>query len=166
MPGRLDEVRDEGGGKAMIRAHPVKETIGYTLAKVCRAHRGNVGELLTEVGLHVGQEMVLIELWEQDGLRGGELAERLGVEPPTVTKMLRRLETCGLVGRRQDSEDARSFRVYLTREGSSLEGSVARTWERVEEKAFAGMNVGEKRNLHRLLAKVRANLDPNFVKER
>ena len=159
-------MRDEGGGKAMIRAHPVKETIGYTLAKVCRAHRGNVGELLAEVGLHVGQEMVLIELWEQDGLRGGELAERLGVEPPTVTKMLRRLETCGLVERRQDSEDARSFRVYLTREGSSLEGSVARTWERVEEKAFAGMSVGEKRNLHRLLAKVRANLDPNFAKER
>jgi DNA-binding MarR family transcriptional regulator len=156
----------EEGGRGMIQAHPVKETMSFTLAKVCRAHRGNVGELLAEVGLHVGQEMVLIELWEQDGLRGGELADKLGVEPPTVTKMLRRLETCGLVERRQDSEDARSFRVYLTSEGSSLEGPVARCWERVEEKAFAGMSVGEKRNLHRLLTKVRANLDPNFATKR
>ena len=147
----------------MIQAHPVKEMTGYTLAKVCRAHRGSVGELLAEVGLHVGQEMVLIELWEQDGLRGGELAGRLGVEPPTVTKMLRRLETCGLVERRQESGDARSFRVYLTSEGSSLEGSVARCWETVEERAFAGMSAGEKRNLHLLLTKVRANLDPNFA---
>jgi MarR family transcriptional regulator, organic hydroperoxide resistance regulator len=145
----------------VIRAHPIRESTGYVLAKVCRAHRANVGEILAEVGLHVGQEMVLIELWEQDGLRGGELAERLGVEPPTVTKMLRRLEKCGLVERRQDPQDARSFRVYLTREGRSLQEPVARCWERTEEKALAGMSPGERENLHRLLTKVRANLDPS-----
>jgi MarR family transcriptional regulator, organic hydroperoxide resistance regulator len=147
----------------VIRTNSVKESTGYALAKVCKAHRGNVGELLSEVGLHVGQEMVVIELFEQDGLRGGELAERLGVEPPTVTKMLRRLERCGLVERRRDPQDARSFRVYLTEEGRELEGSVARCWERVEERTFAGMSVGERRNFHRLLTKVRANLDPNFA---
>ncbi|MDP8949348.1 MAG: MarR family transcriptional regulator [Actinomycetota bacterium] len=146
----------------MIRARSVKETPGYALAKVGRAHRGNVGELLAEVGLHVGQEMVLIELWREDGLRGGELAERLGVEPPTVTKMLRRLERCGVVRRRQDPDDARSFRVYLTDEGRSLEEPVARCWERVEEKTFAGMSAGERETFHRLLTKVRVNLDPGF----
>jgi DNA-binding MarR family transcriptional regulator len=146
----------------MIRARSIKETTSYTLAKVCRAHRGSVGDLLAEIGLHVGQEMVLIELWEQDGLRGGELAERLGVEPPTVTKMLRRLENCGLVTRRQDPEDARSFRVYLTSEGRSLEGPVHRCWESAEEEILAGMSAGERRTFHRLLTKVRANLDPDF----
>jgi MarR family transcriptional regulator, organic hydroperoxide resistance regulator len=146
----------------MIRAPLIKETTGFTLAKVGRAHRGSVGELLAEVGLHVGQEMVLIELWGEDGLRGGELAERLGVEPPTVTKMLRRLEHCGLVSRRQDPEDARSFRVYLTDEGRSLEEPVVRCWERVEEKTLAGMSAGERRTFHQLLTKVRTNLDPGF----
>ncbi len=146
----------------MIRVRAIEESTGFTLAKLCRAHRGNVGELLAEVGLHVGQEMVLIELWREDGLRGGELAERLGVEPPTVTKMLRRLEGCGLVRRRQDPEDARSFRVYLTDEGRSLEEPVTRCWERVDEKTLAGMSAGERRTLHRLLTKVRANLDPRF----
>ncbi len=138
----------------------IEESTGFTLAKVCRAHRGNVGELLAEVGLHVGQEMVLIELWREDGLRGGELAERLGVEPPTVTKMLRRLERCGLVSRRRDPEDARSFRVYLTDEGRSLEEPVARCWESADEKTLAGMSAAERRTFHRLLTKVRANLDP------
>lgn len=146
----------------MIRSHPVKETTGYALAKVCKAHRGNVGEQLSEVGLHPGQEMVLIELWESDGLRGGELAERLGVEPPTVTKMLRRLERCGLVERCQDPQDARSFRAYLTDEGRSLEESLTRIWERVEERTFAGMSREERRSFHRLLEKVRANIDQNF----
>jgi MarR family transcriptional regulator, organic hydroperoxide resistance regulator len=140
----------------------MKETTGYTLAKVCRAYRANVGEILAEVGLHVGQEMVLIELWQQDGLRGGELAERLGVEQPTITKMVRRLEGCGLVTRSRDAEDARCFRVYLTDEGRSLEAPVARCRERAEEKTFAGMSAGERRTFHRLLMKVRANLDPGF----
>jgi DNA-binding MarR family transcriptional regulator len=146
----------------MIRARSIEDRTGFTLAKVCRAHRGNVGELLAEVGLHVGQEMVLIELWKDDGLRGVELAGRLGVEPPTVTKMLRHLERCGLVSRRQDPDDARSFRVYLTDEGRSLEGPVVRCWERVEEKILAGMSAGERRTFHRLLTKVRANLDPHL----
>jgi MarR family transcriptional regulator, organic hydroperoxide resistance regulator len=147
----------------VIRARPpIRETTSFALAKVCRAHRGNVGASLAEVGLHVGQEMVLVELWDEDGLRGGDLAARLGVEPPTVTKMLGRLERCGLVERRQDQEDARSFRVYLTDEGRSLEERVAVCWERVEERLLAGMSVGERRSLDQLLARVRANMDPSF----
>ena len=58
--------------------------------------------------------MALVELWQDDGLRCGDLADRLGVEPPTVTRTLRRLESCGLVERRADPEDARSLRVYLS----------------------------------------------------
>ena len=121
-------------------AHPVKGTTGFALAKVCRAHRGNVGGMLAEFGLHVGQDMVLIELWQNDGLRGGELACRLGVEPPTVTKMLRRLEDSGLVERRPDPADARSFRVYLTDGGRALEDPVLGRWERAEERTFAALD--------------------------
>ena len=100
------------------RTHPLRLNTSFALAKVCRAHRAHVGELLAEHGLHVGQEMVLVELWHDNGLRGGDLAERLGVEHPTITKMLRRLEACGLVERRADPEDARSLRVYLTESGT------------------------------------------------
>lgn len=147
----------------MIEARSVKRSTGYALARVCKAHRANVGELLAGLGLHVGQEMILMELWQDDGLRGGELARRLGVEPPTITKMLRRLEGCGLVERRPDPQDARSFRVRLTREGRSLEGPVARCWKAAEEKTLSGMSAGERRELHRLLTKARANLDPAFA---
>jgi len=131
------------------------------LARVCKAHRGNVGGMLAEFGLHVGQEMVLIELWQADGLRGGELACRLGVEPPTVTKMLRRLENLGLVERRPDPADARSFRVHLTEEGRALEDAVSRCWRRAEEKTLGGLDPSERRELGSLLAKVRAGLGAN-----
>ena len=148
----------ESGAEAL---HPVKGMTGYALAKVCRAHRGNVGGMLAEFGLHVGQEMVLIELWQADGLRGGELACRLGVEPPTVTKMLRRLENFGLVERHPDPADARSFRAHLTPEGRALEGPVSRCFERAEEKTLAGLDPSERRELARLLAKMRAGPEAN-----
>ncbi|QIN82570.1 MarR family transcriptional regulator [Rubrobacter tropicus] len=147
-----------GVGRAVAANHPVKERVGFGLAKVCKAHRGNVAGLLAEFGLHVGQEMVLIELWQNDGLRGGELACRLGVEPPTVTKMLRRLEGMGLIERRPDPADARSFRVYLTGPGRALEEPVLGCWERAEEKTFAGLDPAERREFGRLLAKVRSGL--------
>jgi DNA-binding MarR family transcriptional regulator len=143
-------------------AHPVRQNTSFALAKVCRAHRAYVGELLSEHGLHVGQEMVLVELWEDDGLRGGELADRLCVEPPTITKMLRRLEACGLVERRADPEDARSVRVYLTGRGRSLEDPVLRCWERAEQKMLAGMDDTERQTFRKLLDRVRSSLDPEF----
>jgi MarR family transcriptional regulator, organic hydroperoxide resistance regulator len=49
--------------------------------------------------------------------------------------------------------------VYLTGKGRSLEDPLARCWERVEEKTFAGMSFGERRTFRRLLAKVRSNID-------
>ena len=139
----------------------VEEAIGYLLAKVCRAHRAGVGSVLARIGLHVGQEMVLLELWKKDGLRGGELAERLGVEPPTVTRMLKRMEACGFVERQQDPVDARSFRVYLTEKGRALEGPVARIWEEIEEKTLQGISPEETLALRRLLARIRQNLGSN-----
>ena len=133
-------------------------TAGFALAKSCKAHRTSVGAALAEVGLHVGQEMVLVELWKEDGLKGGELASRLGVEPPTVSRMLGRLEGCGLLERRRDPEDARSFRVCLTQRGRDLEGPVEELWQRVEDRAFEGMSEEEKLCLKGLLARVRENL--------
>ncbi len=139
-------------------ARSIEETTGYLLAKVCRAHRGNVGALLSGVGLHVGQEMVLLELWKEDGLKGGELADRLGVEPPTVTRTIRRMESCGFVERRPDPADARSYRVHLTEKGHALEEPVARIWEEAENKALQNISPEEALVLRRLLARLRENL--------
>ena len=149
-------------GATSVGVHPTREYTSFVLAKVCKAHRAYVDALLDEHGLHVGQEMVLLELWQEDGLRARELAVRLGVEPPTVTKMLRRLERCGLVERCQDPADARSFRIHLTEKGRALEEPVARCWAQTEQTALAGLSAGERRTFRKLLSRVRNNLDPGF----
>ena len=136
----------------------IRETTGYLLARVCKAHRGSVGDALAEVGLHVGQEMVLLHLWQRDGLTPSELAEALGVEPPTVTNMLSRMERAGLLKRCRDPEDARCTRVYLTEQGRELREPVERCWEAVEEHALSGVTAEEEALLRDLLVRLHDNL--------
>jgi MarR family transcriptional regulator, organic hydroperoxide resistance regulator len=137
---------------------PIGETIGYLLARACKAHRASVGTVLSEVGLHVGQEMVLSHLWRQDGLTPSELADRLSVEPPTVTNTLSRMEKAGLLKRCRHPKDARCTRVYLTEQGRELREPVERRWESVQERAFAGITPDEEALLQELLVRIHDNL--------
>jgi len=136
----------------------IRETTGYLLARVCKAHRGSVGDALAEVRLHVGQEMVLLHLWQRDGLTPSELAGALGVEPPTVTNMLSRMERAGLLERCRDPEDARCTRVYLTEQGRELRAPVEQRWEAVEERTFSGITPEEEALLRDLLVRLHDNL--------
>jgi len=51
------------------------------------------------------------------GLRLTDLAERLSIDAPAVTRKVQQLERCGLVSRSQDQLDARALRVHLTAAG-------------------------------------------------
>ena len=137
---------------------PIGETTGYLLARICKAHRGAVGAALSEIGLHVGQEMVLSHLWEQDGLTPSELADRLGVEPPTITNMLSRMEKARFLERCRDPRDARCTRVYLTEKGQELREPVESRWDAVQRNAFAGITAEEEALLCGLLGRIHDNL--------
>ncbi|CAA9437550.1 MAG: hypothetical protein AVDCRST_MAG78-2142 [uncultured Rubrobacteraceae bacterium] len=102
--------------------------------------------------------MVLSHLWKQDGLTPSELAGRLGVEPPTVTNMLSRMEKAGLLKRCRDAQDARCTRVYLTEKGRELREPVEHRWEAVQERAFAGITTEEEVLLRGLLGRIHDNL--------
>ncbi len=63
------------------------------------------------------QWAALARLYEGDGATIGTLAQRHGVDAPTVTGIVKRLEQSGLVERRHDRDDRRIVKVYLTAEG-------------------------------------------------
>jgi len=132
--------------------------IGFQLVQICRAHRNRADAALNELGLHVGQEWILFELWREEGLTHSQLAEQMCLEPPTITKMLQRMEGTGLLERRQDNEDARVSRVYLTDRGRDLEKDVVNVWQQLENNTVRGLNETEQLLLRRLLIQVSDNL--------
>lgn len=63
------------------------------------------------------QPPVLYELYQEDNLSQRELADRVMIRPSTLTVMLKRLESNGLIQRHPDRCDQRVVRVSLTQEG-------------------------------------------------
>jgi DNA-binding MarR family transcriptional regulator len=142
-------------------SYQIEETVGFALAQLCKTHRYAVDGALRSIEdceLRVGQEMVLLQLWREDGITQSQLVERLMVEPPTVTKMLQRMEAEGLVERRADPDDARVSRVLLSERGRSLEAHVVALWRDVDEQATTGMTLEERLLLRRLLLQMQRNL--------
>lgn len=79
--------------------------------------------LLAQLGLTYPQYLVMLVLWEQDGLTVSELGERLFLDSGTLTPLLKRLEAAGLLARERDAQDERRVRLTLTPQGRALRGA-------------------------------------------
>src|SRR5579862_9715198 len=113
---------------------PEYESINFLLRLICQAQRSQMSEALAEIGVYAGQEMFLWHLWQEEGLTQSQLVERLCVQPPTVSKMLDRLEKAGLVERRPDAENSHLSRVYLTELGKLRQSDVSNIWTNMEQR--------------------------------
>jgi MarR family transcriptional regulator, organic hydroperoxide resistance regulator len=128
------------------------------LGQICKRYQGETNSRLQAIQLHRGQELILAELWQQDGLIPSELAERLLVQPATITNALQAMERSGMVERRRASHDQRVVQVFLTDAGRASRAAVEAIWRTVEGCAFNDFSADEERELHRLLSKLDANL--------
>lgn len=81
--------------------------------------------LLADLGLTYPQYLALLALWERDGQQVSELGERLFLDSGTLTPLLKRMESAGLVRRTRSSEDERRVHIHLTPEGRALKGRAA-----------------------------------------
>jgi DNA-binding MarR family transcriptional regulator len=135
-----------------------KTEINTALVRAARVHRVAAAQLLGEVGLHPGQEALLMELWQGDGQTQAELAESLAVEPPTITKMLQRMEAAGLVQRKPHPDDRRAQLVYLTARGKRLQQKVDRLWGQLATRAVSGLTDRQQATLRSMLNTVTENL--------
>jgi DNA-binding MarR family transcriptional regulator len=77
-------------------------------------------KLLRALGLTYPQYLVLLVLWEQDELRVSHIGERLFLDSPTLTPLLKRMEALGLLRRLRDKVDERQVIVGLTQKGRDL----------------------------------------------
>jgi MarR family transcriptional regulator, organic hydroperoxide resistance regulator len=109
-------------------------------------------------GVHEGQQYVLMALWERDGLTPGEVAKRLGIATPTVTRTTARMAAAGLLRREPHPSDRRLVRLMLTEKGRALEETIGLEMQQLNERALAGLSAAERATLIASLRKVQANL--------
>ncbi len=135
-----------------------RKSVTHRLAMAAKAHRARSGTHLARIGLHPGQEGVLKALAEEDGRTMSQLAQVLGVQPPTVTKMISRLSAQGYLKRVASQTDGRLARVHLTDEGRAKIEEIDRIWKRIEREALAGFDDKDRKKLRKLLRAIERNL--------
>lgn len=124
----------------------------FALAVASRAVIGLYRPLLEPMGLTHPRYLVMLALWEHDPRTGKELATLLALDPGTLTPLLKRLDSDGLITRRRDPANERTLAVTLTPAGLALRAQA----ERIPPAVIArlGMPLSELEDLRKALTRV------------
>ncbi|WP_258405618.1 MarR family winged helix-turn-helix transcriptional regulator [Shewanella zhangzhouensis] len=112
--------------------------------------------LLEPLGLTYTQYLIMLILWEQDGMGLKDIAERLGQQSGALTPVIKRLESQGLVHRRRSDEDERSLVISLTEAGKAMEQQALEVNQCII--SHCGMEIPELQALKQLLDDLRYKL--------
>jgi DNA-binding MarR family transcriptional regulator len=115
--------------------HATRENLGFLLAKASQRWNELLQNAFARVGfpeVRAAYGSVLLPLFEEDGLRMGDVARRARLSKQTMTTMVRLAERDGLVERHADENDRRATRVHLTARG--------RRFKPVAERVLAELN--------------------------
>jgi DNA-binding MarR family transcriptional regulator len=99
---------------------PLDQQLCYAVYSTGIAIQRTYKPLLDELGLTYPQYLVLNVLWREDKQTVGHIADELALESSTLTPLLKRLETAGLVKRARNPDDERQVIIALTAAGRAL----------------------------------------------
>ena len=104
---------------------PLERQLCFSVYSAAHAFNAAYKPLLEPLGLTYPQYLVMLALWEKDGVSVKDIGKRLRLDSGTVTPLLKRLEKAGLVRRSRDQADERLLRVELTEQGHALRSKAA-----------------------------------------
>jgi DNA-binding MarR family transcriptional regulator len=119
-----------------VQAALGRDDLGFLLAKATQRWNEILAERFAAAGyadVRPSYGSVLLPLYEQDGLRMGELARRARLSKQTMTTMIRQLEHDRLVERRSDPGDARASLIFLTPRSRQFEPVAAATLHELDK---------------------------------
>ncbi|MGB9634408.1 MAG: MarR family winged helix-turn-helix transcriptional regulator, partial [Chloroflexaceae bacterium] len=119
--------------------------------------------VLRAFNLSPSQFAVLVLLDGESGWRLTDLSERLLVDKSTITRIVDRLESAGLVRREADPDDRRVQRVVLTGQGQETRDRARAAHERSIERRMGALDTDEQRQLLALLTRLRDGLQADLV---
>jgi DNA-binding MarR family transcriptional regulator len=134
------------------------ESLGYLVRKTHHAIVSRLDERLVQHGISPSTWAFLRRLWDEDGLTQKELADALGLTPPTAVSALDSLERRGFVQRRLNGSDRRKRHIYLTASARNLVAELRPLATEVNDIALAELSDAEAKELMRLLHKVSDSL--------
>jgi DNA-binding MarR family transcriptional regulator len=128
------------------------------LHSAARLARTALAARLLSHGFYAGQDQIMLALHSEDGQTPGQLAMRIGVRPPTITKTINRLQAQGFLDKKASDKDARQAHIHLTESGREAMRDIEKSVRKTEKAALKGLDKKDQKALGKLLAKIEANL--------
>jgi deazaflavin-dependent oxidoreductase (nitroreductase family) len=135
------------------------DAINQAIRLLSLRHRARAAALLAPLGLHPGQEALLLELARTGPMIQAQLSEALGCEPPSVTLMTGKLEASSHIRRKPDPSDKRASIVELTDSGKALTDQVKDLWCALAEETVTGLPAETVAELPGILNTLTGNVD-------
>jgi DNA-binding MarR family transcriptional regulator len=132
--------------------------LNQAIVRVAKLHHLLARQLLRHTGLHPGQEVVMMHLWEHGAARQVDLIRVAGSDAATMTRMVRRLERAGFVRRRPSPTDRRAVIIEATPASQALRGEIEGLWPRLEQLTTGGFTQEEYASILELLDRLAENL--------
>ncbi|EAU43070.1 putative transcription regulator protein [Fulvimarina pelagi HTCC2506] len=135
-------------------------SLGFLLTDVARLFRQQLEKAVIDAGIDLtpGEIRALSHVARHEGSRQAVLAERMGVEPMTLSAYLDRLETRGLVKRSPDPNDRRAKVINTTDKADNVFANARPITLEVYDRITRGLSDGERDEIERLLSHVRENM--------
>jgi DNA-binding MarR family transcriptional regulator len=146
---------------AVAAAHGqlTRTDLGFLLAKASQRWNELLRERFVAAGypdIRPSYGSVLVPLYEEDGLRIGEIARRSRLSKQTMTTMVRLLERDGLVERRDDPADGRASLIFLAPRAREFRPIAERAVAELREAASAALSAAQERELRGALRELAA----------
>jgi MarR family transcriptional regulator, transcriptional regulator for hemolysin len=140
-------------------SRPVREPVGLHLSRTAKIVSRAFDDALTVAGGSLSTWLVLVSLMARKHGAQRDLAEAVGVEGPTLTHHLNRMEAAGLVTRTRDPENRRVHRVELTDQGQAMFRRLRAAATAFDEQLREGLSPTELNTLDGLLTRLQANAE-------
>jgi len=134
---------------------PPEPSLGFLLHEVTRLMRRNFGR---RVQLTQAQWRALVYLSRNEGINQAGLADLLEVRPMTLARLIDRLEEAGWVDRRNNPDDRRACRLYLTDSAGPLIKKMHELGAKTKAQALAGFSPEAEARLMDSLSAIKRNL--------
>jgi DNA-binding MarR family transcriptional regulator len=141
-------------------------SLHYLLLLVQNTFQKEILSKVSTIGLLPGQPKILDFLNQHDGCSQIDVAKGCCLEPATVTGILGRMETSGLIEKKQLGNNKRSFYVFLTEKGRQCALETDRFFSEAETQALKGISEEEQQQFMSTFKKIYENIAKNNRKQK
>lgn len=143
-----------------MSSRPDPDALGFVLIDVARMLRSAFERRIASAGLGLtpGEARTLVRIASLEGSRQFDIAQRMGIEPMTLSTYLDRLQSLGLIERRPDPADRRAKLIFTTPVASALITGIRTEQLDLMQQVTSGIGADELAQIHGRLKLLRANL--------